>query len=171
MMKSYSLPIIHSRGNNVKKRRKPTRLFSCFLLTILSIVSTSCYNEIPETDTSILTVSIQKDTAHSTEPEITVLFNCISTTGKNIQAIAKKNAKGLFEATVPAACQPDKRFIVICIDGKDYCFKTANTGFEAGRRYNYAFKMNENKPEPVTATDIEIEIEDWHIIDTDIEMS
>lgn len=169
MMKSCCLPTIHSKGNNVTKRVKPARLFSCFLLTVLSIVSISCYNEIPEKDISILTVSIQKDTANSTEPDITVLFNCISITGEKIQAIAKENAKGRFEASVPAACQPDKQFIVIYIDGKAYCFQTTHTGFEAGRHYNYAFKMNGNKPEPITNTNIEIE--DWHIIDIDIEIS
>lgn len=156
-------------GNDIKKRIQSTWSFPCFLLMALSLASASCSDDIPATGTSILTVSIQKDTVNSMEPAISVLFNCISSKGKKFQLTAVENAEGRFEATVPADCQPDKRFIVIRVNSEAYCFETDNAGFEAGRRYDYVFRMSGNRPEPIAGTGIEVE--DWHIINIDVVIS
>lgn len=145
------------------------RLLSSILCVgILVSTLTACgHKDIPHVETAMLSVSIE-DTVNASDPDVSVLFNCISDTGYKQSIFADEKTKGMYVAEVPVLYKPDRDFITVNVDGKAYRYATSNTHFETGRCYEYAFKMTADGLMPVNGQDIEIN--GWHVINIDVEI-
>lgn len=134
---------------------------------LVSMLAACGHRDSSTMETAMLSVSIE-DTVNVPEPKLSVLFNCISETGDRQSIVADEKLKGKYIAEVPILYKPARDFITIYLDGNVYRYATSNTRFEAGRCYEYAFKMTADGLVPANGQDIEIN--GWHVIHIDVEI-